>query len=406
MTILIVLIGAGLVFVALRDIFQQLFRPHGQGSLSRLLMRSIWRLFSRFAARRPALLGLAGPSVLLAIIATWVVLLVIGSALIFWPYLPEGFLLATGLHPQAQDSLIDALYLSLVTLTTLGYGDITPTSGLLRILAPLEALVGFGLLTAAISWVLSIYPALSRRRSLAQRITLIRNAESQTGIGVTQMGAEAAERMLDSLTSQLVTVRGDLLQFPVTYYFYSTDERSSLPACMPALIRFVEKSDSAGCSPAVRLRAAALRDAIEVFSGTVASRFLGLASASTDDALTAYARDHLQTPLSEDADRESPSEQEAEERTARSVGSRSLLRYLDLDGDEALAEVEIPCEWVGRSLSELQLAHECGLTVLLLKRKGGYRTVPDEGTTLREGDVVVTWSSKEDLGKFNIFGAR
>src|SRR5919199_3765517 len=113
MTILNTLIGAGLVFVALRDIFQQLFRPHGKGSLSRLLMRSIWRAFCRFAAHRAALLGLAGPSVLLAIIASSVMLLVIGWALIFWPHLPEGFLLATGLAPQAQDSLIDAFYLSL-----------------------------------------------------------------------------------------------------------------------------------------------------------------------------------------------------------------------------------------------------------------------------------------------------
>jgi hypothetical protein len=30
--------------------------------------------------------------------------------------------------------------------------------------------------------------------------------------------------MLGSLTSRLVAVRGDLLQFPVTYYFYSSDE--------------------------------------------------------------------------------------------------------------------------------------------------------------------------------------
>src|ERR687884_457535 len=70
-----------LVFVTLRDIFQQLFRPHGKGSLSRFLMRSIWHAFCRFTARRPALLGLAGPSVLLAIISTWIILLVIGWAL-------------------------------------------------------------------------------------------------------------------------------------------------------------------------------------------------------------------------------------------------------------------------------------------------------------------------------------
>jgi hypothetical protein len=38
---------------------------------------------------------------------------------------------------------------------------------------------------------------------------------------------------------------------------------------------------------------AVLRGAIEDFAGMIASRFLGLASASTDEVLAAYARDHL-----------------------------------------------------------------------------------------------------------------
>jgi hypothetical protein len=64
-----------------------------------------------------------------------------------------------------------------VTLATLGYGDIVPTSDLLRVLVPLEALVGFALLTAALSWVISVYPALSRRRSLARGATLLKGSE-------------------------------------------------------------------------------------------------------------------------------------------------------------------------------------------------------------------------------------
>jgi hypothetical protein len=66
-----------------------------------------------------------------------------------------------------------------------------PLPGLLRLLALIEALVGFGLLTAAISWVLSIYPALSRRQSLAQKISLTHKAELETGIDLTQTSPEA-----------------------------------------------------------------------------------------------------------------------------------------------------------------------------------------------------------------------
>lgn len=296
MNVFVTLLGAAIVFAALRDVFQQLFRPGGSGSLSRALMRGVWNLFRRLAARNPTLLVLAGPSVLLTAIAVWVALVVIGWALIFWPHLPGGFRYATGLEPSGEGSFIDAVYLSLVTLTTLGYGDITPTSAILRFLAPLEALVGFGLLTAAISWVLSVYPVISRRRGLAREVALIREAESETGIAATRMDAQAVERTLETLTTRLISISGDLLQFPVTYYFYDGDEGSSLSAHMPSLLRLAEEGRSTSCPPAVRLRAAMLRGAIDDFSDTVASRFVRVPSTSTDKILEAYARDHLHLP--------------------------------------------------------------------------------------------------------------
>jgi voltage-gated potassium channel Kch len=79
--------------------------------------------------------------------------------------MPEGFLHATELDAVGT-SLLDALYFSLVTLSTLGYGDVSPSHGLLRVAAPLEALLGLGLLTASVSWLLDL-PRVSRRRAQA-----------------------------------------------------------------------------------------------------------------------------------------------------------------------------------------------------------------------------------------------
>ena len=149
-------------------------------------MLPVWRVFRSVALRYPSLLAIAGPSALITVIASWVALLAVGWALIYWPRLPEKFSFAPGLDPSNQASFIDALYLSLYTLSTLGYGTITPTPGWLRIASTGEALIGFGLLTASLTWVVSIYPPLTRRRSLAQQIALVRDAESQTGISVTQ----------------------------------------------------------------------------------------------------------------------------------------------------------------------------------------------------------------------------
>jgi hypothetical protein len=154
-------------------------------------------------------------------------------------------------------------------------------------------LVGFGLLTASLSWVISLYPAFSRHRSLAHEISLVREAESETGIGVRQMDTLAAEQLLGNLTSQLVAVQTDLIHFPISYYFRSSSERVELSAVMPCLLHLAKEGDNADCSPGVRMRASMLRSAIEDFSVTLGSRFLGLPSASTDKVLTAYARDNL-----------------------------------------------------------------------------------------------------------------
>ena len=45
-------------------------------------------------------------------------------------------------HPGADGALADWVYFSFVTLTTVGYGDITPVSTSARSLAMLEALTG------------------------------------------------------------------------------------------------------------------------------------------------------------------------------------------------------------------------------------------------------------------------
>ena len=295
MTLLLSLLGAGLILVALRDIFDTLFHPSGKGMLSRALPRFLWRGVRRIGGRYPLAQELCGPVTLLAVIASWAALLAVGWAFVFWPHLARGFLLAPGLSSSAQGGFIDALYISLVTLTTLGYGDITPTSSWLKVLVPFEALVGFGLLTASLSWVISLYPAFSRHRSLAHEVNLVREAESETEIGVRQMDALAAEQMLGSLTTQLIAVQTDLIHFPISYYFRSSNERFELSAAMPYLLRVAQEGDSADCAPGVRMRASMLRGAIEDFSDTVGARFLDLPSASSDKVLRAYARDNLHT---------------------------------------------------------------------------------------------------------------
>lgn len=99
------------------------------------------------------------------------------------------------------------------------------------------------------------------------------------------------------------------------------------------------------------------------------------------------------------ADRVIQPELEIGEQLARTMASPALLDYVDFGEDEALIEARVPPEWLDKSLAELALSHEKGLTVVALKPKGGPGMLPHGDTVLRAGDVLVVGGSKEALDR-------
>ena len=97
------------------------------------------------------------------------------------------------------------------------------------------------------------------------------------------------------------------------------------------------------------------------------------------------------------ADRVIQPEREMGEQVARTLASPGVLDYVDLGGDEAVIEAEVPMQWADRSLAELGLSRKLGLTVLALKPKGGAGTIPRGETVLRAGDVIVVGGTREHL---------
>jgi trk system potassium uptake protein len=99
------------------------------------------------------------------------------------------------------------------------------------------------------------------------------------------------------------------------------------------------------------------------------------------------------------ADRVIQPELEIGKQLARTMASPDLLDYVDFGEDEALIEARVPPEWLDKSLAELALSHEKGLTVVALKPKGGPGILPHGDTVLRAGDVLVVGGAKEALDK-------
>ena len=99
------------------------------------------------------------------------------------------------------------------------------------------------------------------------------------------------------------------------------------------------------------------------------------------------------------ADRIIEPERDMGAQVARTMASPAVMDYVDLGGDEALIEAEVPREWIGKTLADLHLSRESGLTVLAVKPKGKTGTIPSGETVLNEGDVIVVGGNKEALDR-------
>ena len=106
------------------------------------------------------------------------------------------------------------------------------------------------------------------------------------------------------------------------------------------------------------------------------------------------------------ADRIIEPERDMGAQVARTMASPAVIDYVDLGGDEALIEAEVPDEWAGRSLADLELSRKSGLTILALKPRGKAGTIPSGDNVLQEGDVIVVGGSKQDLDRSELLHSR
>jgi hypothetical protein len=228
--------GVALLGLVALDIYRTILHSRGRsGLVTEALTRTVWRLvrgvaFRRSRLGRHRLLNHIGPLLLPGIVATLVALLILGYALVYWPHLPADF----NVQEKAQSSrAIEALYFSGITFTTLGYGDIAPRSTSMRLLALSEALTGFGFISLAVTYLVSLTAALERKRAVALSFyhqarqgadvagLLINHFVSGRFVGVESIFAGAARDLQGLLESHI--------EHPLIHYFHPTHVHKSLP---------------------------------------------------------------------------------------------------------------------------------------------------------------------------------
>lgn len=243
MRILATIAGIILIIVVLVDSFETIVLPRRVSRrfrLSRLFYISTWMLWASLARkmrpgnRREFYLSYYGPLSLIMLLVAWAAVLVVAFALFQWGIFDP--LNA----PEKQATFGTYLYMSGTTFVTLGYGDVTPLTGLGRFLAVAEAGMGFLFLALIIGYVPVIYQAFSQREI---NITLLDARAGSPPSATEMLRRHYRDQHIDELLRFLRDWErwsADLLEshlsYPVLTYYRSQHERQSWLAALTTVL--------------------------------------------------------------------------------------------------------------------------------------------------------------------------
>jgi hypothetical protein len=230
MTILCALAGGALVLWILVETFEAMVLPRRVTRpfrFTRLYYRGTWQAWVRLAGlvpvrRRESVLSVFGPLSMLTLFALWAAGLIVGFALLQCAADPDRGL--------ALD-----LYLSGTTFTTLGYGDVTPRNPAGRLLAVVEAGVGFGFLAIVIGYLPVFYQSFSRRELTISLLDARAGSPPSAGELLMRLppGRGAAlGRFLEEAERWSAELLESQLSYPVLGYYRSQHDNQSWLAAL------------------------------------------------------------------------------------------------------------------------------------------------------------------------------
>jgi trk system potassium uptake protein TrkA len=92
-------------------------------------------------------------------------------------------------------------------------------------------------------------------------------------------------------------------------------------------------------------------------------------------------------------------------RVAHNIFASNILDYIELSPDYNIAEVVSPEEWYGKTLREIDVRANYGLSVIGIKRNHDVNIAPLADDIIRPNDTIIAIGATKELSKFeNIFG--
>lgn len=233
--------GVAIVVLVVYDLVMSVVIPRpspGNWRISNLAFRYTWRVWrwvglrSASPERREGILGSFAPMTVLGLLVVWVALLAIGYGVVLWSIRDE-------LRPVPHGPWA-AIYLSAVSLLTIGFGDFVPTGPAARVVTVVEAGNGLGTVALVISMLFSLFSNFQRRESQVVMLDSVAGAPP-SGLVILETARrlkmpELLDRTFEQWKEWSADVLDSHLAYPVLNYFRSSHDNESWVSALGAVL--------------------------------------------------------------------------------------------------------------------------------------------------------------------------
>lgn len=215
--------GALLMALVLGDVFFTiLYARAGTELISGSVARLIWRALRAVASRRnrPGLLAFCGPSIVVALLFTWSILLALGAALVVHPQLGTA---VTNSNQDTPTDFVTALYVAGSSLSIVGGSNFAPQNAGMKLLFLANSLIGTTVISLTITYLMQIYGALRSRNTLCLKIHALSGESGDAADLLAHLFADnqlsAGYNNLSQLASEVTEMKEAHHFYPVLFYF-------------------------------------------------------------------------------------------------------------------------------------------------------------------------------------------
>ncbi len=245
------ILGVTLMLVVLADVFVTiLYARMGTSILSERIGRALWLAFrgvSNLASpRRDRVLAYAAPVIVLTVLAVWIVLLMLGAALVIYPHLGTAVTSSSG--PTKTD-FVTAFFAAGNSITLVGSGNFSPQTPAFKAFYIVNSFLGMTMISLTLTYLMQIYNALQRRNTLA---LAVHEASGETGDAADLIGSVGPQgnfsngyTHLAQFASEMRSVKESHHFYPVLVYYRFTEAYCTLTRLTTVLLDAVTLIKSA-----------------------------------------------------------------------------------------------------------------------------------------------------------------